>query len=166
MQSSSQVSDFLDVLSERLTLMEQEVRALPEKLDSIVARIDRRKWDNLLVRINKDYNNLLDELIAPQSNGVLTLPVVFDMDTLSFTQVTGEDKARWRNTRKPEIRVVIGKGKVRVMTFSEIADEEETTASNKTPSLREQGFIILTWDRYQKLVYEIGKLIGGCKEIS
>jgi uncharacterized protein (UPF0216 family) len=128
------------------------------------ATINLRK--NLLVRVNKDNINLLDKLITPQSNGTLMLPVVFNMESFSFAQVTGEDKTRWRNTRKPEIRVVIGKGKVRVMAVSEIAGEEETTASNKTPSLREQGFIILTWDQYQKLMTEIEKLIGSGKEIS
>ena len=165
-QRISKVSAFLDSLSDRLTLMEQEVQAFPEKLASIVARIDRGKWENLLVRVNEDFNKLLDKLSAPQSSGGLVLPLIFDPHFFSFTLITSEDKARWRAAHKSEIRVVIGKGKVQVMAASEIAGKGETAVSYKTPLIQQQGYIILIWDQYQKLVKEIGKLIGGCEEIS
>ena len=64
------MSTFLNSLSDKLEAMEQEIQALPEELDSIVRRLDRGKWENLLLRVNEDFNKLLDKLSTPQSTGI------------------------------------------------------------------------------------------------
>ncbi len=156
---------FLTSLDDRLTTMEQAMQALAEELDSMVKRLDRVKWVNLLIRVNKDFNKLLDELSAPQNSGVLALPLILSLQPLSITPVTGEDKARWRAAHKSDIRVVICKGRVQVMAAPEITGKRETTVSQITPLGQQQGYIILNWDQYQKLLAEIGKLIGGDEEL-
>jgi len=152
---------FLNSLNDRLTAMEREMQALPEELDSMVRRLDQGKWENLLLRVNEDFNKLLDELSAPQNSGVFALPSIFDPQSLSFTPITSEDRSRWRDAYKSDIRVVIGKGKVQVMADSEVTGEGETAVSHRIPFAQQQGYIILNWDQYQKLLAEIGKLISG-----
>ncbi len=151
---------FLNCLSDRLATMKQGIQTLPEELDSIVRRLDWGKWENLLIRVNEDFNKLLDKLSAPRTNGVFALPLIFDPQSFSFTPITDEDRARWRAAHKSEIQVVIGKGQVQVMADSEITGKGETAVSHRIPFGQQQGYIILNWDQYHKLLDEIGKLIG------
>lgn len=160
------MSEFINSLSHRLTALEQKVRAFPGKLDSIVARLDWGKWENLLVRVNNDFNRLLDRLSAPQNIGIPALSLIFDLGSLSFTTITSEDKARWRAAHKSEIRVVIGGERVQVMAASEITDEGEFAVSHRKPIIQQQDYLILTWDQYQKLLCEIRKLISDGAEPS
>ena len=159
------MSTFLNSLSDKLTEMEQEMQAFREEFNSIVRRLDRHKWEHLLVRVNEGFNKLLDKLSAPQSSGVLTLPLILSLQPLSITPVTSEDKFRWRAAHKSDIRVVIGKGRVVVMAASGIAGNRETAVSQITPVARQQGYIVLNWNQYQKLLDEIGKLIGEDEEL-
>ena len=152
---------FLTSLNDRLTIMEQEMQALPEELDSIMRRLNSDKWRNLLVHVNEDFNRLLDRLSAPRINGSLSLPLIFDLQSLSFTSITSEDRARWRAAHKSDIRVVIGKGEVQVIAASEATGEGEAEVSQIIPLSQQQGYVILRWDQYQKLLDEIGKLITG-----
>jgi hypothetical protein len=141
--------------------MEQEMQALPEELDSIMRRLNSDKWRNLLVRVNEDFNKLLDELSIPRINGAFSLPLIFDLQSLSFTSITSEDRSRWRAAHKSDIRVVIGKGEVQVIAASEATGEGEAEVSQIIPLSQQQGYVILRWDQYQKLLDEIGKLITG-----
>jgi len=151
---------FLNSLNDRLTTMEREVQTLPEELDSMVRRFDQGKWENLLLRVNEDFNKLLDKLYAPRTNGAFALPLIFDLQSLSFTPITSEDRARWRAARKSEIRVVIDKGRVEVMAASMVAGNWETTVSQIAPVAQQKGYIVLRWDQYIELLDEIGTLIG------
>ena len=152
---------FLNSLNDRLTTMERDMQTLSGELDSIVRRLDRGKRGNLLVRVNDDFNKLLDKLSAPQSSGVFALPLIVSLQPLSITPVTSKDRSRWRAAHKSDIRVVIGKGKVQVMADSEVTGEGETAVSHRIPFSQQQGYIILNWDQYQKLLAEIGKLISA-----
>lgn len=156
---------FLNSLSDRLTAMEREMQTFSRDLDSIIRRLDRGKWRNLLLRVNEDFNRLLDELSAPQNSGVFSLPLIFDLQSLSIRPVTSEDRARWRAAHKSEVRVVIGKGEVKVIAASGIAGNRETAVSQITPVARQQGYIVLGWDQYQKLLDEMGRLIGDDEEL-
>ena len=158
------MSTFLNSLSDKLTAMEQEMQAFPEGLNSIVRCLDRGKWGNLLVRVNEDFNKLLDNLSAPQSSGVLALPLIVSLQPLSITPVTSEDRSRWRAAHKSDIGVVIGNGMVQVMAASQIAGKRETAVSQITPVARKQGYIVLSWNQSQKLLDGIGKLIGEDEE--
>jgi len=155
---------FLTSLSDRLTTMEQEMQALPEQFDSIMRRLSRDKWEDRLLYVNESFNKLLDRLSAPQNCGVFSLPLIFDPQSLSFIPITSQDRARWRAAHKSDIRVVIGKGKVRVMAASEVTGEGEAEVYQITPFPQHQGYIILNWDQYQILLDEIGKLISGNDE--
>ena len=151
---------FLNSLNDRLTTMEREVQTLPGELDSIVARLDWGKLQSVLIRLEQDCNHLYEKQSAAQSSGVFTLPLIFRLETLSFTPITSEDRSRWREAYKSRVRVVIGAGKVEVMVASEIAGKYKTTVSQITIVARQQGYIVLSWDQYIKLLDEIGKLIG------
>lgn len=155
---------FLTSLNDRLTTMEQEMQALPGELDSIMRRLNCDKWRNLLIHVNEDFNKLLDKLSAPQSSGVFSIPLILSLQPLSITPVTGEDRSRWREAHKSDIRVVIGKGKVQVMAASEVTGKGETAVSHRIPFDQQQGYIILNWDKYQRLLDEIGKLVSGNDE--
>lgn len=50
------------------------------------------------------------------------------------------------------------------MADSEVTGKGETAVSLRTPLGQQQGYIILNWDQYQKLLDEIGKLISGNDE--
>ena len=154
------MSTFLISLSEKLEAMEQEIQALPEELYSIVARLDRGKLQSVLIRLEQDCDQLYEKQSAAQSSGVFTLPLIFRLETLSFTPITSEDRSKWREAYKSKVRVVIGEGKVEVMAASEIAEKYKTTVSQIAPVARQQGYIVLRWDQYIKLLDEIGKLIG------
>lgn len=155
---------FLNSLSDWLAAMEREMQTLSGELDSIVMRLDWGRWRNLLVRVNEDFNKLLDKLYAPRTNGAFALPLIFDLQSLSFTPITSEDRVRWRAAHKSEIQVVIGKGQVQVMADSEVTGKGETAVSYRIPFAQQQGYIILNWDQYQKLLDEIGKLINDNDE--
>jgi len=151
---------FLNNLNDRLTTMGREVQTLHGELNSIVARLDRGKLQSVLIRLEQDCNQLYEKQSAAQSSGVFTLPLIFRLETLSFTPITSEDRSRWREAYKSKVRVVIGEGKVEVMAASEIAEKYKTTVSQITIVAQQQGFIVLRWDQYIKLLDEIDKLIG------
>jgi len=155
---------FLNSLNDRLTTMERDMQSISEELDSIMRRLNSDKWRNLLIRVNEDFNKLLDELSIPRISGLFSVPLIFDQQSLSFTPITSEDRARWRAAHKSDIRVVISKGKVQVMAASEVTGEEETEVSQIIPFSQQQGYIILNWDQYQVLLDEIGKLRSGNDE--
>ncbi len=159
------MSRFLNSLSDKLTAMEQEMHTLSGELDSIVRRLDRYKWEHLLVRVNEDFNKLLDKLSTPQSSGLLVLPLIINLQPFEIRPITSEDRSRWRAAHKSDIRVVIGRGRVVVMAASGVAGNRETAVSQITPVARQQGYIVLSWDQYQKLLDEIGKLIGEDEEL-
>ncbi len=151
---------FLNSLNDRLTTMEREVQTPPGELDSIVARLDRSKLQSVLIRLEQDCDQLYEKQSAAQSSGIPKVPVIFSLETLSTTPITSEDISRWREAYKSKVRVEIGKGKVEVMAASEIAEKYKTTASQIAIVAQQQGYIVLSWDQYIKLLDEIGKLIG------
>ncbi len=151
---------FLNNLNDRLTTMEQEMQALPGELDSIVRRLDWGKLQSVLIHLEQDCNQLYEKQSAAQSSRVFTLPLIFRRETFSFTPITSEDRSRWREAYKSKVRVVIGEGKVEVMAASELAEKYKTTVSQIAPVARKQGYIVLNWDQYIKLLDEIGKLSG------
>jgi hypothetical protein len=57
--------------------------------------------------------------------------------------------------------VIIGNGKLEVTSASLLAAKWETTVSLIAPVAQQQGYVLLNWDQYQKLLDEIGKLISG-----
>jgi len=154
------MSPFLNSLQEKLAAMEQELQALPGELDSILRRLDGRKLISLLSRLNQDCDGLYDKQHAAQMSGLFTLPYIFQATPPYIRPITREDLSRWREAYKSEVWVVIGKGKVWVITRSELASEYKTTVSQITLVAQEQGHIVLSWEQYQKLFNEIGKLIG------
>lgn len=158
------MSLFLNSLSDRLTAMEQEMQTLPGELDSTVTRLDRGKWRSLLIRLNQDFDKLLDELLAPQKSRLWPFNKIITFAPLSIRDITSEDLSRWRAAHKSEVRVVIGNGKVQVTSASRLAARWETTVSQKTPVAQQRGYLVLTWDQYQKLLDEIGKLIAEDEE--
>ncbi len=56
--------------------------------------------------------------------------------------------------------MVIGEGRVEVMATSELAEKYKTTVSQIAPVAQKQGYIVLNWDQYIKLLDEIGEFIG------
>lgn len=151
---------FLNSLNDRLATMEREVQTLPGELASIVRRLDWGKLQSVLIHLEQDCNQLYEKQSAAQSNGGITLPLIFSLQPLSINPVTSEDRSRWREAYKSKVWVLIGKGKVEVMAASELAEKYNTTVSQIAPVARKQGYIVLSWDQYIKLLDEIGKLIG------
>ncbi len=151
---------FLNNLNDRLTTMEREVQTLPGELDSIVRRLDWGKLQSVLIHLEQDCSQLYEKQSAAQSSGGITLPWILSLQPLSINPVTGEDRDRWREAYKSKVRVVIGEGKVEVMAASEIAGKHKTTVSQIAPVARKQGYTVLSWNQYIKLLDEIGKLIG------
>lgn len=156
------MSTFLNSLKDKLTAIEQEMGNLPRELDSIVARLDRGKLTSLSSCLNQEFNKLLDQLLAPQRNMALLFSFIFTPN--GFRPITEEDLSRWRDDHKSDIRVVIGKGRVEVITLSELAKEYKTAASQVILVAQQQTYTVLGWDQHQKLLDEIGKLIGEDKE--
>ncbi len=151
---------FLNSLNDRLTTMEREVQTLPGELDSIVRRLDWGKLQSVLLHLDQDCNQLYEKQSAAQSSGIFTLPLIFSLETLSSRPITSEDISRWREAYKSKVRGLIGKGRIEVMATSELAEKYKTTVSQIAPIARKQGYIVLNWDQYIKLLDEIGKLIG------
>ncbi len=154
------MSPFLNSLQEKLAAMEQELQALPGELDSILRRLDGRKLKSLLSRLNQNCDVLYDKHRAAQVRGLFPLPYIMQGTSPCIRPVTSEDLSRWREAYKSEVRVIIGKGRVGVITSSELASEYKTTVSQITFAAQEQGDMVLSWEQYQKLFNEIGKLIG------
>ena len=151
---------FLNSLNDRLTTMEREVQTLSGELDSVVARLDRGELRSILIRFEQDCDQLYEKQSAARSSGLPKLPVILDLQPLSITPITSEDRSRWREAYKSKVRVVIGEGKVEVMAASEIAGKYKTTVSQIAPVAQQKGYIVLSWEQYIKLLDEIGKLIG------
>ena len=162
------MSPSLNSLKDRLTAIEQEMQSLPGELDSVVARLDRGKLRNLSLALNRDFdeafNQYLGRLFAGQGGWAFGAPFIIELSPPDIRPVTNEDVQRWRETYKSDVRVVVGKGKVRVMTTSELAREYKTTVPQIILAAQQQGYIVLGWDQHQKLLAEISKLIGGDEE--
>jgi len=50
------------------------------------------------------------------------------------------------------------------IAVSELARKYQTTVTQVILAAQQQGYIVLGWDQYQKLLDEIGKLIGEDEE--
>jgi len=158
------MSQFLNSLNDKLTAMEQEIKNLPDELDSVVARLDWGKLRSLFATLNRDFdeafNQYLGKLFAGQVGWAFAAPFVIELNPPCIRQITDEDVQRWREVYKAEVRVIIGKERVRAMAASELAKEYKTTVSQVILVAQQQGYIVLGWDQYQKLLDEIGNLIG------
>ncbi len=145
------MSQFLSSLKDELTAMEEEIQTLPGELDSVVARLDRGKLRNLLLALDRDFdevfNQYLGKLFARQGGWALAAPFVIEPTPPYIRSVTNGDVQRWRQTFKSDMRVVVGKGKVEVMAACGLVAQQE-------------GYIVLSWGQYQKLLDKMGKLIG------
>lgn len=157
------MSTFLNQISGKLTDLEQKIQSIPGECSSILERLDAGKWRNLLARVDRDRSELLDRLSTPRNSGVLTLPLIMDLDS-GIRPITTEDIARWRAAHEADVRVVIGKGQVRVMADSDITGEKTTAVHRIEPALGQQNCVVLSWDRYQQLADEIGRLLNGGDE--
>jgi len=158
------MSSFLNSLRDNLTAMEQELQALPGELDSILRRLQGRKLKSLLSRLNQNCDGLYNKQHAAQMSGLFSLPYIIQATPPYIRPITSEDLSRWREAYKSEVRVIIGKGRVEVVTPSEVANEYETTVSEIILAPQEQGYTVLGWDQYRALLDEIGNLIGGNEE--
>jgi len=156
------MSSFSNSLKDRLTAMEKEMQTLPGELDAVVTHLDRSKLRSLFFRLNQDLNNLLD---ARYNRSMLGFPLGIRLTYPYIREVTNEDLQRWREAYKSEVRVIIGKGRVALMTLSELASKYKTTVSQIILGAQHQGDIVLSWGQYQKLLDEIGKLIAGGEEL-
>jgi len=156
------MSTFLGGLKEKLAAMEQEIQALLREIDSAVARLDRATLRRLFLRLNRDYSKLLeDEKFAARA-----CSIVIALSALSRNQASAEDKALVRVFYAPDVRVAVGRGEVKPIAISQLARENKTIGPEIILNLRQQGYIVLGWDRYQKLLDEIGNLISGNEEQS
>jgi len=155
------MSQFLSSLNDKLTTMEQEIQKLPGELDSIVTRLDRDKLRSLFTRLDQDFNKLFD---AHHRSGMFTLPLIIEPTYPYIREITSEDWSRWREAYKSDVRVVIGKGKVEVIAVADLTREYKATVSRVVLIAQRQGYLVLGWEQYQKLLDEIGKLIGGDEE--
>lgn len=159
------MSQFLNSLEGKLTTMEQKIQALPGELDSIVARIDQGKLRCFSFGLDQDFNKLLDRLFAPQRVSMELFPHVFTGNfIIPVRQITQEDLVKWRAAWKSDVRVVLGKEGVAVVAVSELAREYKTTVSQVILAAQQQGYIVLGWDQYQKLLDGIGSLIDEDEE--
>jgi len=159
------MSQFQNSFKDKLTVIERELGTLPGELDSIVTRLDRGRLRNLFLCLNQDFNKLLDKLFGTQRSRVLTSPFVIDSSSRPFIRlITNADLAKWREATKSDIQVVVGKGRVEVLAPSELAKQYKTTVSQVILVARQQGYTVLGWNQYRKLLDEIGKLIGGDEE--
>jgi len=158
------MSHFQSSFKDKLVAIEQEMQTLPEELDSLVTRLDRGRLRNLFLRLNQDFNKLLDKLFGTQRSRVLASPFVITPEPPFIRLITNADLAKWREATKSDIQVVIGKGRVEVMAPSELAGEYKATVSQVILVTQQQGYTVLGWEQYQKLLDEIGNLIGGHEE--
>lgn len=158
------MSLFLNNLKDKLKAMDRQTQALLGELDSSVACLDRGKLESLFLRLDQDFNKLLDKLWAPEKINALRFPFIFMPDGLNgplYRQITEDDLSRGREAHKSDIWVVIGGGKVGVMVASEVASECNVTVSQVILVLKQHGYVMLDWDQYRKLLDEIDGLIGG-----
>ena len=154
------MSTFLDGLEEKLAAMEQEPQALPREIDSAAAHLDRATLRRLFLRLNRDYSKLLeDEKFAARA-----CSIVVAASALCRNQLSSVDESLVRVFYAPDVRVAIGRGKVKPIAISQLARENRTVGPEIILNLRERGYIVLGWDQYQKLLDEIGNLISGNEE--
>ncbi len=149
------MSQFQSSFRDKLTTIEQEMRNLPGELDSIVTGLDRGRLTNLFLRLNQDFNKLFDRLF-----GTRTSEVAAASEHL-IKLMSDADLAKWREATKSDVQVIIGNGRVEVMDPSEFARKYKATISEVFLAAQQQGYTVLGWKQYQKLLDEIGKLIGG-----
>ena len=155
------MSQFLSSLNDKLTTMEQEIKKLPGELDSIVTHLDRGRLRSLFSRLDQDSNKLFD---AHHRSRMFTLPLIIQPTYPYIREITSEDLSRWREAYKSEVLVLIGEGKVEVIAVADLTREYKATVSQVILAAQQQGYILLGWDQYQKLLDEISKLIGGDEE--
>jgi len=148
--------------------MEEEIQNLPGELDSIVTRLDRDKLRSLFAALNRDFDEAFDKhlgkLFAAQGGWAFGAPFIMELSPPHIRSVTNEDIQRWQAAYKSDVRVVIGKRGVGVIAPSELAKEYKTTVSQVILAAQRQGYTVLGWEQYQKLLDEIHKLIGEDKE--
>ena len=135
-------------------------------LDSIVAGLDLGKLRSLSFGLAQDFNKLLDRLFDAQRSYSEFFPFVFVPYDLNgpLRQITQEDLVKWRAAWKSDVRVVLAEEGVAVIAISELAKKYKTTVSQVILAAQQQSYIMLGWDQYQKLLDEIGKLIGEDEE--
>ncbi len=161
------MSTFLNSLESKLIAMQQEVQALPEELDSIVARLDQGKLRRLSFSLDQDFNKLLDSLFDEQRINAVLFPFVFMPDGWNgplYRRITEEDLMKWRAAWKSDVRVVTGKEGIGLIAISELSRKYQTSVPQVILAAQQQGYTVLDWDGYQNLLDEIGSLVGEDEE--
>jgi hypothetical protein len=151
---------FLNSLNDWITAMEFEIQTLPRDLDSVFERLDRNQLQNIRSRLEQEFDLFIDKQIAAQNQGEIILPYIVELPSMRTRRITQEDLSKRREVYKSAVRVVIAKGMVQLLPVSEIADKLGTTISQITTAAQRKGYIVLSWDQYQRLWDEIGKLIN------
>lgn len=159
MQNRIQKMVCLNDIDDQFGAIERKVQTLPGELDSIVASLDHSKLQTIFTRLEKDCDRLYEKQCDSQNNGIFRSDLIFETQPLSFRPITSEDRARWREAFKSRIAVEICKGKIEVIPVFEIIEKDKTTLSRIASMARQEGYLILGWPQYLKLLNEIGKLI-------
>lgn len=97
-------------------------------------------------------------------SNILVFPFILFPDGMNrplYRRITGEDMAKWRQAYKTELHVVVGRGRVEVTALSELAAECKTTAPRIILVTEQQGYTVLGWEQYQKLLDEIAGLVAA-----
>jgi hypothetical protein len=145
METSDTFGNQMDILAEKMS-------SLPEKLDRASGCLERGRLRNMLSNLEHCYNRVVDDEEEARE------AYSFGRE-LGYTLLEPKLGERISRLKEPiDVRVIIGKGTVTALALSQLARKSDTSTRVVVYNLRQQGFIVLTWEQYQKLFNEIVKL--------
>jgi hypothetical protein len=141
----------MDALADRMA-------SLPGELDDASERLVRGRLRRMFSNLECYYN-----IIAANEERIRE-SYSFEKE-LGYTLLDPRFGEQMSRLKEPvDVRIVIGNRVVTALAISCLARESGMSTHGVVHKLRRQGYIVLGWDKYQKLLDEICKLIGEHEE--
>lgn len=149
------MSDFIGNITGRLAAMELQAQALPGHIGSILICLDRNRLRRLFLELSQEHRKLIEDEESVAAAFSLALALT------AFTRgaLNEEEVSSLKGAYTPDIRIMVGNEKVKPIPLSKIARESNVTVSQIIRIVRQQGYMVLDWGQYQRLLDEISKLV-------
>ena len=152
------MNGFIDSLNGHLDAMATEMGRLPDQLREAVENLDRHRLGHLFLTLEQEY----DKLVVDEESARKAYSPGKELALSLLDPALGKQMSKLKEPS--DVRIIIGKGEIKAVAISKLARQCRVTTLEVAGELRQQGYKVFGWNQYQKLLYEIGKLIGGDEE--
>jgi len=139
----------LDNFDKQLDALAEKMASLPEQLNQASRYLERGR----LRRIFSNLECWYKALVANEEEARKSYSFAKELGYTLLSPKAGERVSRLKEP--VDVRIVVGKGVVTALAISRLAREGRVTTHSVVHSLRQEGYTVLTWNQYRRLLSQI-----------